>query len=167
MGRKQKLMVPIGIAMLLLVWLSISIFSQREPSYNGKRLSDWARQYGTNHWSTNRTAAQEAEIAIQHIGTNGIPFLLDCMEKRNSVLKAKLRRIVRPQWQNWFRLQERAGDIRRLGAHGIAALDTNAAAALPSLIQIATDHPDEDGRYVAVFAIRTLGSAAEPAVPFL
>lgn len=167
MVRKQKLLVPFGLALLLVGWLGLSILSHREPSYHGRRLSDWARQYGANNWGTNRVAAKEAEIAIQHIGTNGIPYLLQYMQRRDSALKAKLRKVIPRKWHNRLHLQDRAGDIRRVGAHGIAALGTNAAGALPSLIQIATNHPDEDGRYIAVFAIRTLGPASEPALPFL
>lgn len=66
-----------------------------------------------------------------------------------------------------LRLRDNSGTIRRDGAHGLSALGTNAAAAVPALIELATHHPDDDGRYIAVFAIRTLGSAAEPAIPFL
>src|SRR5690349_14371069 len=167
MSRKEKLGIPFGLALLLLACLRISILSHREPSYDGRRLSDLARQFGANQWSTNRAAAKEAEVAIQHIGTNAIPFLLEFMQKRDSALKARVRKIIPRKWHEKLHLQERAGDIRRVGAHGIAALGTNAAPALPALIQIATNHPDRDGRYIAVFAIRTLGPASEPAVPFL
>src|SRR5580765_1161607 len=167
MTRRLKVILPAGLGVLLLSWLGHSIFSQRETSYNGKWLSDWAQQFGANNWSTNRGAAEEAKIAIQHIGTNGIPFFLDCMRKRDSILKAKLRKTIPRKWHDKLHLQDHSGDLRRVGAHGIAALGTNAALALPSLLQCATNHPDEDGRYIAVFAIRTLGAAAEPAVPFL
>lgn len=167
MSRKQKVAIPFGLALLVVAWLVISIQSQREPTYNGRRLSDWARQYGANHWSTNRAAANEAEIAIRHIGTNGIPRFLDLMQRRNSALKSKVRKFVPRKWHDKLHLQERAGEFRRVGAHGIAALGTNAAVALPSLMQIATRHPEQDGRYIAVFAIRTLGPASEPALPFL
>src|SRR5712672_162873 len=168
MTRNQKLVFPFALGLLAVVWLGISIFSHREPSYNGKRLSEWARQYGAYHWNgQNRAADKEAEFAIQQIGTNGIPFLLDLIQKRESALKTKLRKILPRKWHDRLHLQDHSGDVRRMGAHGIAALGTNAAVALPSLLQIATHHPDEDGRYIAVFAIRTLGFAAEPAVPFL
>jgi HEAT repeat len=167
MSRKLKVILPAGLGVLLLGWLGLSILLQREPSYNGKRLSDWAQQFGENNWGTNRVAAEEAKIAIQYFGTNGIPFFVDCMRKRDSILKAKLRKTFPRKWHEKLHLEEHSGDIRRVGAHGIAALGTNAALALPSLLQCATNHPDEDGRYIAVFAIRALGSAAEPAVPFL
>jgi HEAT repeat protein len=57
--------------------------------------------------------------------------------------------------------------MRRVGAAGFAALGTNASAAVPMLIEIAMHHPDEDGRYTAVYATGTLYAAAEPAIPFL
>ena len=167
MTRELKVILPAGVGVLLLGWIGFSILLQREPSYNGKRLGDWAQQFGANNWSTNRIAAEEAQIAIQHFGTNGIPFFLDCMRKRDSILKAKFRKTFSPKWHEKLHLRDHSDDIRRVGAHGIAALGTNAALALPSLLQCATNHPDEDGRYIAVFAIRTLGPAAEPAVPFL
>ncbi|HWN94932.1 MAG TPA: HEAT repeat domain-containing protein, partial [Methylomirabilota bacterium] len=48
-----------------------------------------------------------------------------------------------------------------------AAFGTNAPAAVPYLIQIASSHSNDDARYIAAFTIRTMGSAAEPAIPFL
>ena len=151
-------------AVALLIWKS---FFRPEPAYNGKRLTAWAQQYGANHWSGNRAAAKEAEFAVRQIGTNGIPFLLDLIRAKDSVPKKKLRTLVPRSWHVAFRLSDRAGETRRVGAHGLAALSSNAPSAVPPLIEIAKHHPDDDGRYIAVFAIRTLDSAAEPAIPFL
>jgi hypothetical protein len=39
--------------------------------------------------------------------------------------------------------------------------------AAQALIEIATRHPDEDARYIAVFGLRKLAPVAEPAFPFL
>ena len=52
-------------------------------------------------------------------------------------------------------------ETRRMGAHGIAALGSNSPPEMiPKLMMIITNHPDEDSRYVAAFALRTLGPAA-------
>jgi HEAT repeat protein len=82
-------------------------------------------------------------------------------------VKKKLRKVLPRTWHAKLHTNDNTGEIRRMGAHGLAALGTNAAAAVPALIEIATRHPDDDGRYIAGFALRTLGSAAEPAIPFL
>lgn len=37
---------------------------------------------------------------------------------------------------------------------------------VPKLIEIAANHPEEDGRYIAVFALSRLGARAEPAILF-
>jgi HEAT repeat protein len=143
------------------------LFSGREPRTGGKTLTEWSQQYGSNHWSGNRVADLEAQAEIRAIGTNAIPFLLKQVAARNSPLKGKLARYLPKQWQSHPLLRADAEETRRAGAHGLAALGTNAAAAVPKLIQLATEHPDEDGRYSAVFALRTLAPASEPAIPLL
>jgi HEAT repeat protein len=89
------------------------------------------------------------------------------MRTEDSAIKKKLRTWVPRSWHAAFGLSDRAGETRRVGAHGLAALGSHAPSAVPALIEIAKHHPDDDGRYIAVFAIRTLDSAAEPAIPFL
>lgn len=146
-----------------LVWK----FYRPEPVYQGKPLSAWAQQYGSNNWSARPELAREAEIAIRQIGSNAIPFLLDGIRAEESRIKKTFRGLLPRKWQYELRLKDTSGDIRRMGAHGIAALGTNApAAVIPKLIHIASHHPDDDGRYIAVFALRTLGPTAEPAIPF-
>jgi len=157
----------IVLLILLLGFLTWMLSVKREPAYRGRTLSEWARQYGSNHWSAaNREADAEAEAAIRVIGTNAVPFLLDRLQTEESILKRSARQIFPVTWHARLRLRDNSGESRRTGAHGLAALGTNAGMAVPKLIEIARTHPEEDGRYVAVFALRTLGEAAEPAIPF-
>lgn len=139
----------------------------REPTYEGKGLRDWVRQYDDNYRQGQGDLAlrQAAEVAIQHIGTDAVPYLIEQARVRDFLWGAKLRQAIPKTWYDRLRLNP--GIIRRRGAHGLAALGTNAAAALPELIEIGRTHPEEDGRYIAVWTVGKLGSAAEPAIPFL
>lgn len=160
-------MVVIIAGLALFAFLGRKTLFPSEPSYQGKSLSAWAQQYGSNKWSNaNPPATAEAELAIRQIGSNGIPFLLDQMQAGDSTFMPLLRTLMPRSWHDRYLLKDRSGDIRRVGAHGLAALGTNATAAVPALIHIATRHRDPDGRYLAVFTLRTLYSAAEPAIPF-
>ena len=74
--------VYIALAVLLVMLAGViawQVLRLREPVYQGKRLSVWLVQYGTNHWSAGRNGEldKQAEAAIRHIGTNAIPTLLE------------------------------------------------------------------------------------------
>jgi hypothetical protein len=168
MSLNPKKTLCLGLLVGALLLAMLGLFSRREPTYQGRSLSGWAEQYGSNHWSgNNRAAEKEAEFAIRQIGSNAIPFLLQLMQRRDSTAKTRLKAALPQKWYDTLGLRDRAGDVRRIGAHGLAALGTNAPTAVAPLIDLAKNHPDEDGRYIAVFALGTLGSAAEPAIPFL
>jgi HEAT repeat protein len=138
-----------------------------EPVYRGKRLSAWAEQYRTNKWTANQAAARDAEVAIRQIGSDAIPFLLEQLRTEESRAKKKLRELLSPKWHNALHLKDTSGDTRRTGAYGLVALSTNAPpTVVPQLIEIAIHHPEEDGRYIAVFSLSRLGPRAEPAIPF-
>ena len=63
--------VQIVLAVLLItvmggiVW---QVLREREPVYQGKRVSIWLDQYGTNHWSAGHGGEleKEARIALRH-----------------------------------------------------------------------------------------------------
>jgi hypothetical protein len=164
--RAKRLAAVVVLAFLMVTSVAWLFLRRVEPVYNGKPLTAWAEQYGSNNWRPRRELAREAEFAIRQIGTNSIPFLLDMMRARDSELKKRLRQQLPRKWHDRLNLTDNSGNVRRTGAHGLAALGTNAPTAVPALIDLATQHPDEDGRYIAVFALRTLGPAAEAAIPF-
>jgi hypothetical protein len=164
--RKTSIIVVlIGIAVLLVV----ALFFEREPRWQSKSLSYWAFQYGSNNWSAGHgsVAHREAEKAILGIGTNGIPFLVNQLRATDSKIMRTVRSHLPKKWRNNYPFRDNSAETRRCGAYGLAALGTNAASAVPELIKTATNHKEEDGRYIAVFALRTLGPAGEPAMPFL
>jgi HEAT repeat protein len=167
-ARQRKLAGAVAFAFViaLLAW---RLLPSQEPAYNGKTLSAWAEQYGSNFWAgvNDEAARKEAEIAIRQIGTNAIPYLLDLIRVRDSVVKKKLGAVIPWTWHHGLHLTDNSQRIRIYGAHGFGALGTNATSALVELIEVATHHPDEDGRYAAVVAMWFMGAAAEPAIPFL
>jgi hypothetical protein len=153
----------IAAVLALLAWA----FYPTEPSHQGKRLSKWVVEYATNYWRNNPGPAAKAQAAVRHIGADGVPFLLDAIATEPSSLKKKLRDIFPPKWHRKLRIEDKSGDTRRMGSHGIAALGTNAPPdIIPRLMMIITNHPHQDSRYIAAYALRTLGPAAEPAIPF-
>ncbi|HWN94089.1 MAG TPA: hypothetical protein VNT99_03575, partial [Methylomirabilota bacterium] len=164
-------MKPVLVLAVTILAVGIVVFIWKaayrpEPVHNGKTLTQWAEQYGSNNWRAGgREVATEAQFAIQQIGTNGVPFLLDLIRTKESPTKKKLRTLLPPSWHARLRLNDKGDEIRRIGAHGLAAFGTNAPAAVPYLIQIASSHSNDDARYIAAFTIRTMGSAAEPAIP--
>ncbi len=166
-------MKPVLRVLVAILSLGIVVFLWKatyrpEPVYNVKTLTQWAEQFGSNNWSGGFDSAKEAKTAIQKIGTNSVPFLIDLIRSTESPMRIKLRQVMPRSWHTRLHLQEQTQQMRRTGAHGLAALGPDAAAvALPDLIDIASHHPNEDARYVAVFAIRVLGEGAEPAIPFL
>src|SRR5262245_2300982 len=85
-----------ALVLLAIIWLSL----EKEPATGGKTLAEWSQQYGSNHWSGNRVADREAQIAIRKIGTNAIPFLLHQIAKRDSAFKRKLQPRLPKDWQN-------------------------------------------------------------------
>jgi hypothetical protein len=163
-----------GLIMTILGVFAWQVLHEREPVYQGKRLSVWLEQYGTNHWSGGRGDEVDTatESAIRQIGTNAIPIYLEMMASKESSLTIKLLSSIPSRWFGWAHLPS-SGDYRhkvemrrRLGAYAFIALDRDAKPAVPALIALLNDkHPDV--RYVAVFALRSLGPVASDALPSL
>jgi hypothetical protein len=143
-----------------------------EPVYQGKPLTVWLEQYATNHWRTGHTTdlEQEAEAALQHIGTNAVPIYLQMMTAKESPLKVKLLTRLPKTWLVRFhvpRVDEYSAHIvlgKSLGASGIMVLGTQAKPFIPDLI-VLTSNQDMITRRLAVAVLSQLGPAAKAALP--
>jgi HEAT repeat protein len=164
-GRKRFAVVLALLLASALAFLAWKSFSPPEPVYHGKPLRAWLGQ-STNQ---NETVSHEAKLALQEIGTNGIPFLLDLMRAEDSSVKKKLRAVLPRALQIRLRarLKDTSSELQEAGARGLFVLGTNAVTAVPALIEIGKYHPVESGRYLAVAVLGNIGPPAEAAVPFL
>ncbi len=162
--------VLLAIAVAGLAWW---ILSTKEPTYGGKSLSLWVNQYASDRWrAPSRDSANEAQAAIQHIGTNSIPFLLKMLNPKESTLRVKLTPLIPKSWLARFHIDDltayrkRLDARRELGANGLAALGPAAKPALPALLALLNDK-NERTRYLAFFTLRCLGPDARETIPQL
>src|SRR5438874_13488245 len=69
---KYGIVIAVGV---FAVGVGVVLVPSREPSYGGKKLSEWVLQSCTGGLGADVRIAQ-AEDAIRHIGTNAVPYLL-------------------------------------------------------------------------------------------
>ena len=110
---------------------------EREPEYQGRKLSEWLEIYVDG-----RVDPREAEAAVRHIGTNGIPWFIGWIRREPS--KSRI-------WVNTF-VETFVSELRRAGKsepsssekaailasralRGFQILGTNASAAVPELTE--------------------------------
>jgi len=172
MAKKRYILLGV-LAVAAVGGLAWPALRPQEPVYQGKALSFWLDQYGSNHWKrSDRNLAQQAETAIRHFGTNAVPNLLNMMRSRESSFKTNVLGRVPKSWLVRLRLptvneyQTQLGERRRRGAFGMVALGPDARPFFPALIRLLND-TNYDVRYVSVFALRSLGPVAKEALPSL
>jgi hypothetical protein len=133
------------LAVVVLVGISVAAFwtREREPEYNGKKLSEWCWLYWG--WVAEGPAEKEqARVAINHIGTNALPFLVQWLRYDHpspketiadiaAQLKDRLRRSTGAR--NSLRPLSRA----EIAGLGFEALGTNASPAIPALMVLLRD----------------------------
>ena len=78
------LLLSIGSVVGLLV---TGALREREPTYGGKRLSEWVLELPPN---TSPGGDSGAEIAIRHIGTNSLPYLMKWISYEPAAWRIKL-----------------------------------------------------------------------------
>lgn len=155
-------MIAIVIAVVGAIVVTVHLL-HREPSYQGRHLSDWLKRYYKA--GPNSPEEAEAAAAVQAIGTNALPYMLDWIQTRWT-------------WRDWIhtKLPYKVSDNNLVNAwlttHDIYVikaltafqlLGTNAAGAIPEL-ETMIRYPTSES---ANEAITALGSIREPALPLL
>ena len=137
---------------------------EREPEYQGRKLSEWLQIYGESFYSSpsdDVALAKDREVkkAVQHIGTNAVPWLLRWLVQSSGppeVVKRLVRRIplsfARTLWTT------------RLNSHALIGFSLLGPEASPAIPQLVTWLGDPKKRKQAIHA---LGMIGEPALPAL
>ena len=130
-GPKKALLLSAILLAGLGAWFGWKAMSPQEPVYKGHPLTFWVEQ-----WALHPVAREEAYIAIQEIGTNGIPFLLGRMRTTEPAIKAWLRAKAPLSWRSHLHLENTSEQQKSLGAFGLTVLGTNAGPAVPELMKL-------------------------------
>ena len=161
--------VQIALAVLLVALVSVIVWQvlhpqEREPVYQGKRLSVWlALLY--NDKASGAFYGQD-EQAIRHIGANALPVLIGRLHAQDTRLKQLM--MAWAEKQKLVPFHFNSADRRRIEAlYGYGALGPLASAQVPSLIDTLSNDPSPRVRVAAAGALGYIGPEARLAAPAL
>jgi hypothetical protein len=135
-----------------LAWL---VLRPSEPSYQGRRLSEWLDRY-------NEAGAMDktgpVSDAIRAMGTNSLPFLLAHIKHTESPLKRKFVNVVAKQ--HWVRLPFFGTDpYQATSILALHALGSNATSLCPELLKASED---TNSYWWATMSLLAIGPTAIP-----
>jgi HEAT repeat protein len=172
-----------------LILLSLALFGVlaclflflREPSYQGRGITSWLRDYyeskqqvqagSSGSPAPSMTPQQQFELqrqchlAIQAIGSNAVLTLVNLVKTRDSSLKLKILNLVSKQHLISVK-PPTARYYHQLSMEAFRILGPVLKNAVPSLIELLND-PDEDVRATATWNLGTIGPDASAAIPLL
>ena len=144
--------VVVGIALLF------TIYGQRsEPSYHEKPLTFWLKGFESD---LPQTRWQSAE-AVRHIGTNGLPLIVQMLEKKPLSQEPWWRQKVRPVLSFVKINLPRPAIERREALAALDALGPTAKDAVPALEKLLHQNPPDPQ---AVLVLGRLGPDGVPAL---
>src|ERR1035437_3819229 len=165
--------VYVALAVLLVMLAGVSAWQglrEREPVYQGKRLSVWLNAYelygmtGVETWQV-RVEQQEADEAVCRIGTNALPTLLRMLRAKDSALKAKLMDLALKQ--HFIHINYIPADelnYRACSAFGV--LRAKAQSAAPALIRLYEQNISPASQFYVSRALIAIGpDATRTAIP--
>src|SRR5262245_53725289 len=133
--QKRRLCFVVFVLVLIGVLVAL-VTSNREPEYEGRKLSEWVVRV----WAP-EPEVNGAENAIRHIGTNAIPFLLKWIQYEPSLRRIKwleeADEFVSRYTGLWTAVKKRIIAVRAIDA--FRALGPAARAAIPELIRLLND----------------------------
>jgi hypothetical protein len=169
---KRKTIMYVLAAVLVLGWLAFHFSRPKEPSYQGRSLTQWLKEYDFNSRIRagiyTESKMKEPEQAVRAIGTNGIPTLLRLLTAKDPPgmweLQTFLHRIG-----IWVRLCNTTEKVQ-FACNGFMILGRQAQPAVPALVHIAiteTWYSAERGRPLAYACLLMVEPDKKIIVPLL
>lgn len=168
---RKKRIIAGGLVIAFVVILVWAVASRpREPMYDGKPLTFWLSRYTDGNRT--ETSVQEADHALEAIGSNAVPALLHLINAHDLPFEPKLMELLQKQHLievDWTSPWEK----RELAVYGFRQLRGAGRGAVPELIRI-YELAEKDGsasaserRSAVIRALSQMGPAAKEAVPML
>jgi hypothetical protein len=167
---KRLRIILISLAVLLVGVLVLCLVQPKEPSYQGRKLSEWLRYYYESGWDLDKFAdvgasTRASEHAVKEIGTNAIPALLRWLKTKASPIKIKLNSLLDRQSVISFRFKT-TNDWSKLAECGFLMLGDDAMPAVPALVRLSNSQ-DEKQREHALLCILYIDKDKKRLLPVL
>jgi len=165
---RRRTYILAALALLLGAGVFLAVHGNKEPRYKGRNLTAWILIYSPLIGESDTRTKQEAQIAINAIGTNALPYLLKWLTYEENKRFAKLRGYLPPILQqtifgNWLVRPDKV--FRSYSAQeAFRALGSNASPAIPELTRLvqSTNSNNDLAANRAIFALRELGDLSIP-----
>ena len=154
MRNKRKLALAFLAIVLITGAAWLLVLSPREPSYQGKNLTQWLDEYN-RAGSMDKT--EPVSDAIRAMGTNSLPFLLANINHTDSPLKLKLQTLLRKQ--HVIKPSILGSDYKSVSILALSALGTNAEPLFPDLLKLADD---PQNHWWGVMSLLAIGPSSIP-----
>jgi len=157
MSKRRKRIVLLAFAVLTLA-LAWAFLSEREPSYQGRTLSEWF-----DHIDKGADWSASAETVVRSFGTNAIPISLKWIKNEDSFLRQKIAALV-----EWLHpplipgLQPYRHKCADQAVFVFEVLGVQAHAAIPELTRLALTSSDPVRADRCVTALSFIGPQALP-----
>jgi HEAT repeat protein len=159
------------LAASVLVGIAVVVFwpGEREPEYNGKKLSQWLSEKPPRG-AISILEETDADDAIRHIGTNALPFLVRWIQT-DPKLPAWREKLFNFVYYRTFNARAKYVILQRIDAPrlrlrramwAIKTLGPEARTAVDDLVRVATN-----GQVTASAAVMALGYIGPDALPVL
>jgi len=168
--RKPCLVSLLAIVAVALIWVTAWALwpAEKEPEYQGKKLSDWlidpyrtAPTSATGRPTRLILASADQSMAICQIGTNALPFLLRWLDYQPSDNEKKLRTLLWRIPNSALRNTLARRDRLAFGAKSaLSLLGTDATSAIDQLARMSTNYHRMEVASSAVSVLPRLGPRA-------
>jgi HEAT repeat protein len=157
----------VGLVVSLLISATASLvlrsIGPSEPVYQGRTLREWLRVKSDSSFLYNYDGVKDA---VQHIGTNAFPVLLQMLRAHDSPLKIKFLELANKQ--HLVRVHLVSADDQMYGGwSAFGVLKETASNAVPGLIEDYLANASEHSQVEIGDILGRIGTAADAAVPVL
>jgi hypothetical protein len=161
---RRRRVIIVLVACVLVGIGAVAIWpGEREPEYNGKKLSEWLNRYEESRLRQDKQNQRVAADAIQHIGTNALPCLVKWIQYGRPAWKDRIAGLVlktrSKMLARWYMNAER---LRFEAIRGFEVLGPEAAAAVPQLAKIVNSSRGGFSQRWALDALSHIGKDAFP-----
>jgi hypothetical protein len=169
--RRRRIFIVLASCVLLGIGVFAFWPGEREPEYNGKKLSEWLRVvYGQSVSADSLKMATDSETAVRQIGTNALPFLLKWIQVDPKLPAWREKLFIFVYYRTFNRrakyaILERLDSPELRSARAMWAFKTlgpDARAAVPDLVNVAKNQ--RTGASAAVTVLGYIGPDALPAL---